>query len=219
MVLAKDRPIEKGPFVERYAESVIPTKDGPLRLIVFREPVDGSEPREHVALVVGEPLDAPDDVLVRVHSECITSEVFGSQKCDCRAQLDDALVRSRHAGAGIVVYLRQEGRGIGLGNKIRAYALQSAGLDTIDANEQLGFDPDMRSYDIAARILEALGVRGVSLMTNNPAKIQGLESCGMTVNRRVPIEIAPNQHSGDYLATKRSRFGHFLDLVSAPDEE
>ena len=218
MDLAETTAPRQEALVERYADAVIPTDEGPLQVIVFREAVGAGEPAEHVALVVGDPLANPNDVLVRVHSECITSEVFGSLKCDCRAQLDAALARARTERGGIVVYLRQEGRGIGLGNKIRAYALQSSGLDTIDANEQLGFDADLRSYDIAGGILDALGVRGVSLMTNNPAKIEGLESCGIRVNRRVPIEIAPTQHSEDYLATKRSRFGHFLDLVITPDE-
>jgi GTP cyclohydrolase II/3,4-dihydroxy 2-butanone 4-phosphate synthase/GTP cyclohydrolase II len=201
--------------VTRYAEADIPTIFGPMRIVVYRATSeDGCEIEEHVALVIGEAFTDRDDVLVRVHSECITSEVFGSLKCDCREQLEAAIQRMQAGKGGVVVYLRQEGRGIGLGNKIRAYALQAKGVDTVDANRQVGFDSDLRTYDVAGAILEDLGVRGVSLMTNNPKKVEGLEKAGIRVNERLPIQIAPSQHSARYLATKRDRLGHLLDLIS-----
>src|SRR5688572_21454771 len=156
-------------YVTRYAEADIPTIHGPMRVVVFRAG-HAANAEEHVALVMGDPFANPDDVLIRVHSECLTSEVFGSMKCDCREQLVGAIERIQEKGAGIVLYLRQEGRGIGLGNKIRAYAAQQKGADTVDANHQVGFESDLRSYDVAAAMLEDLGVRGVSLMTNNPRK-------------------------------------------------
>lgn len=201
--------------VRRYAEADIPSLHGPMRVVVFRECPEVEPPREHVALVFGDPASRLDDVLVRVHSECITSEVFGSTKCDCREQLQAAIDRVRDHGAGIIIYLRQEGRGIGLGNKIKAYALQAEGLDTVQANHQLGFQADLRSYDVAADMLKDLGVTGVSLMTNNPKKLDGIERAGLKVNRRVPLEIAPTLHTARYLATKRSRLGHLLDLIDS----
>ena len=206
--------------VVRYAEAEIPTADGPLRVVVFREVRDGvpDEDSEHIALVVGDPLQEPDDVLVRVHSECITSEVFGSLKCDCREQLHGALAKLRDKGAGIIVYLRQEGRGIGLGNKIRAYALQARGYDTVEANHQLGFDADLRTYDIAGGMLADLGVSGVSLMTNNPDKLSGLNDSGVRVVRRVPLEFEPHLHNAGYLATKRARCGHLLEMIVGGEE-
>jgi GTP cyclohydrolase II/3,4-dihydroxy 2-butanone 4-phosphate synthase/GTP cyclohydrolase II len=208
-------------LVEQYAEADIPTALGPLHVIVFRERHGGKSvaEREHVAIVVGSPLERPDDVLVRIHSECLTSEVFGSLKCDCRAQLDAAIARVRANGSGgIICYLRQEGRGIGLGNKIRAYQLQAQGVDTVDANHQLGFEADLRTYDVAGAMLQTLGVRGVSIMTNNPAKIAGLEQCGINIVRRVALEIPPTLHSADYLATKQRRLGHLLGVLSPLDE-
>jgi GTP cyclohydrolase II/3,4-dihydroxy 2-butanone 4-phosphate synthase/GTP cyclohydrolase II len=198
--------------VVRYAEAEIPTLHGQARVIVFREA--GDPAREHVALVYGTPFENPDDVLIRVHSECLTAEVFGSLKCDCKEQLEGATLRVRQAGSGVIIYLRQEGRGIGLGNKIRAYALQSRGLDTIQANHQLGFGTDLRTYDIAAAMLGDLGVRGVSLMTNNPDKVDGLERCGIRVNRRLPLEVEPTSHNKRYLTTKRQQLGHLLELVA-----
>lgn len=201
--------------VTRYAEAEIPTVYGPMKVVVFRALDEATGViNEHVAMVIGDPLGNPDDVLVRVHSECLTSEVFGSLKCDCREQLETAIAKIQDYGAGIIVYLRQEGRGIGLGNKIKAYALQAKGADTIEANHRVGFETDLRTYDVAAAMLEDLGVRGVSLMTNNPRKIAGLEEHGIDVKKRIPLQIAATPHSARYLATKRDRLGHLLDLIS-----
>ncbi len=185
--------------IERYAESEVPTEYGPVRVVVFRRDAE-----EHVALVVGAPTDG---ALVRVHSECWTGEVLRSKKCDCKEQLDGALTAISAAGAGIVIYLRQEGRGIGLGNKIRAYALQEAGADTVDANRMLGFGDDERTYDVAADMLRALGVVRVRLLTNNPAKVDGLRAHGIDV-LRVALSILPNEHNADYLAVKAKKMGH-----------
>ena len=189
--------------VARYAESVVPTDYGPLDVVVYR--VGDSD--EHVALVARGGAEQ-DPWLVRVHSECWTGEVLRSHKCDCRAQLDTALRAIAAARHGVVVYLRQEGRGIGLGNKIRAYALQSEGLDTVDANRALGFADDARTYDVAAAILHDLGVRRVRLLTNNPDKVKGLEAGGITVTERVPLVVADTAESSDYLAVKAARLGH-----------
>jgi len=155
-----------------------------------------------------------EGVPVRVHSECLTSEVFGSLKCDCRQQFDRAMDFVAQAGRGIVLYLRQEGRGIGLGNKIKAYALQAKGADTYEANRQLGFADDLRSYDVAAEMLRILDVRSVDLITNNPLKIAGLVDEGIPVRRRIPSRTAHNPHNVDYLRTKRERTGHLIEVVS-----
>lgn len=200
--------------VVRYAESDIPTERGPIKVVVYRERVAG-EPdpnKEHVALVIGKALDRAGPVLARVHSECITSEVFGSLKCDCRDQFDHAVERCHEAGAGVVLYLRQEGRGIGLGNKIRAYALQAEGADTVQANHQLGFETDLRRYDVAAEMFLDLGVNQVSLMTNNPDKVEQLRAYGIAVQQRVPIQMRPTVHSADYLVAKREKCGHLIEL-------
>ena len=201
--------------VERYSEAEIPTARGPLRTIVFRE---RRSHREHVAVVAGQ-VEGQEGVPVRVHSECLTSEVLGSLKCDCRAQLDAALDYITRHGRGVVIYLRQEGRGIGLGNKIRAYALQARGLDTYEANRELGFPDDLRSYDIAAEMLRQLGVRSVDLITNNPLKIAGLVEEGIPVRRRIPSRTAHNPHNVEYLRTKRERSGHLIELFSQDDTE
>ena len=171
--------------LELYAEAPLPTERGTFRSIVFRDRRTGAE---HVAMVLGE-LTADTPPPVRVHSECLTSEVFGSLKCDCRAQLGRALDRIAAAGRGVLVYLRQEGRGIGLGNKIRAYALQARGADTYEANRLLGFGDDLRRYDVAAEMLKQLGVRSVDLITNNPEKIAGLAAAGMRNIRRRALRI------------------------------
>ena len=192
------------PTVERYAEAELPTRFGPFRVVVYRE-TDGD--KEHLAVIVGDVEDA-EDLLIRVHSECLTGEVLHSLKCDCRDQLDMALERIQDIGIGAVLYLRQEGRGIGLGNKIRAYAKQDEGLDTVDANLALGFEDDQRGYHVAADMLRDLGVRSVALMTNNPRKVEGLEKDGIKVTRREPHEAETHELNRDYLKTKQDRLGH-----------
>jgi GTP cyclohydrolase II len=200
--------------LERYSEADIPTERGVMRTVVFRDRRNG---REHVALVVGQVSDK-EGVPVRIHSECLTSEVFGSLKCDCRQQLDRALDFVAQAGVGVVLYLRQEGRGIGLGNKIKAYALQAKGYDTYEANRQLGFADDLRSYDIAAEMLRSLDVRSVDLITNNPLKIAGLVEEGIPVRRRIPSRTEHNPHNVGYLKTKRERTGHLIELFAEEED-
>jgi GTP cyclohydrolase II len=188
------------------AESTIPTWHGDFRCVVFRH---RSEPeKEHVALIQGDVEGS--DVLVRVHSECLTGEAFGSLKCDCALQLDLALARIGREGRGLVVYLRQEGRDIGLTNKIRAYALQSRGFDTVDANRALDLPVDARRYDAAAALLRRLKVGGIRLMTNNPDKIQALRDLGVSVDARVPHVVFSYPESAAYLDTKRRRMHHEL---------
>jgi GTP cyclohydrolase II len=201
--------------VERYAESDVPTEYGIVRVVVFRDRAAAAVPgmggpEEHIALVVGDVKSPGEPPLVRVHSECWTGEVLHSQKCDCRDQLDHALRAISEAGRGVVVYLRQEGRGIGLGNKIRAYALQEQGHDTVDANRMLGFEDDARTYDVAAAMLADLGVSRLALLTNNPRKVEGLRAHGVEVTERVSIAVEPNVHNADYLAVKARRMGHDL---------
>jgi GTP cyclohydrolase II len=194
--------------VTRYAETLLPTVHGALRCVVFRD----EQGLEHVAMVAGEATG--DDVLCRVHSECLTGEVLGSLKCDCKAQLDRALDLIARRGRGVVLYLRQEGRGIGLGDKIRAYALQERGLDTVDANRQLGLPDDARDYGVAAAMLSALGIHSVALLTNNPLKVEGLEAAGVRVARRVPHLVEVAAPARTYLETKGQRMGHiFVDDV------
>jgi GTP cyclohydrolase II len=196
----------------RYAEAELPTSHGPFRVFVFRDadaPPDVPA-EEHMAIVRGD-LDGASNVLCRVHSECWTSEVLGSLKCDCRAQLDAALERIASEGTGVVVYLRQEGRGIGLGNKIRAYALQNGGADTVEANLALGFAADERTYDLAAAILADLGVRSVRLLTNNPLKVAGVKAAGVVVADRISHWVGENQYNAGYLAVKRRKMGHHPD--------
>jgi GTP cyclohydrolase II len=194
------------------ASAELPTKVGPLQMHVFRAQAAGvgaSGSVEHVALVAGELADL-DDVPVRVHSECMTSEVFGSLKCDCRDQLDWAQAEIVRRGRGALLYLRQEGRGIGLGNKIRAYELQAKGLDTVDANRGLGLPDDARSYDVARDMLDYLGVKSIQLMTNNPDKIEKLRTLGVVVNGRIPVIVPSNPYSVGYLEAKRVRMAHDL---------
>lgn len=197
-------------LLERYAEADVPTEYGFFKLVVFRQRESG---HEHVAIVKGD-VTGQERVHVRVHSECLTGEVLHSLKCDCREQLDHALRHIADAERGIVLYLRQEGRGIGLGNKIRAYALQQGGADTVDANRMLGFEDDLRRYDIAAEMLRSLEVRSVVLLTNNPLKVDGLVKDGVNVVDRMPVHIEPNEHNRDYLLTKRARMGHWLGELS-----
>jgi GTP cyclohydrolase II len=190
------------------AQTRLPTSFGELDVRVF---VDG-EGKEHLAISVGTLRNAIN-LPVRVHSECLTSEVFGSLKCDCKQQLDAALTYIQMAGNGLVLYLRQEGRGIGLANKIRAYALQEQGHDTIDANTLLGFPDDARTYETAVLMLRQLEVASIHLMTNNPGKIKALEELGIQITGRIPLLTPSNEHSAFYLKTKRSRMGHILEEV------
>jgi GTP cyclohydrolase II len=201
------RPDAPPRLVERYAETRLPTVHGMFRCIVFRD----AQQVEHIAMVRGV-VRHEERVLCRVHSECLTSEVLGSLKCDCKAQLDAALEAVAAAERGVVLYLRQEGRGIGLGNKIRAYALQELGLDTVDANRHLGFDDDLRRYDIASAMLDDLRVRSILLLTNTPDKVEGLRQTSSREIERVPLVVGTNRYNRDYLETKRDRMGHMLDL-------
>jgi GTP cyclohydrolase II len=198
----------------RTASSELPTHFGLFQLVHYT-----SEELEGLALVRGNP--SGEGVLCRVHSECMTGEVFGSLRCDCRPQLELALERLARETEGVIVYLRQEGRGIGLGNKIKAYALQDQGRDTVQANIELGFQPDERSYELAAAILNDLGVASVRLMTNNPEKMQGLESAGIKVSEQVPHWAGTSSHSEAYLETKRQRMGHITQTppISATPQE
>lgn len=201
-----EAPNKSPPPAERYAETLLPTAFGELRCIVFRSP----EGLEHVAMVAGD-LSGPEPVLCRIHSECLTSEVLGSLKCDCKLQLDAALERIATEGRGVVLYLRQEGRGIGLGNKVRAYALQEEGHDTVDANRLLGLPDDARDYSVAAAMLRDLDVEQVALMTNNPAKVAGLEANRVRVAvREQHIAAEPPAKAVAYLDAKRDRMGHAL---------
>jgi GTP cyclohydrolase II len=214
---------------EWLSQATIPTRHGQFETHVFRDvrpAEDGGSPlpQEHVALVFGDAasLRGRQDVLVRVHSECITSEVFGSLKCDCKEQFDRAMARVARAGAGAVLYLRQEGRGIGLANKIRAYDLQSRGHDTVEANRLLGLPVDARRYDVAADMLAHFGIESVKLLTNNPAKVTALRQLGVRVVGRVPIVVASNPHSARYLEVKRVRMEHDLPserLAASGDAE
>ena len=191
------------------ASAKIPTRHGQFDTHVFSSQDESGDVKEHVALVYGD-IRGRSDVPVRMHSECITSEVFGSLKCDCKDQLEAALAEVASRGAGAVLYLRQEGRGIGLANKIRAYALQSKGADTVDANRLLGLPDDARRYDVARDMLAHFDVKSVRLMTNNPEKVKALEALGVTVTGRLPVIIEANPHSVAYLQTKRSRMAHAL---------
>ncbi|MEB3306290.1 MAG: bifunctional 3,4-dihydroxy-2-butanone-4-phosphate synthase/GTP cyclohydrolase II [Cyanobacteriota bacterium] len=195
-------------FVRRQAEASLPSAFGDFRAIGYRNELDGSE---HVALVKGHPEQATAPVLVRVHSECLTGDAFGSLRCDCRPQLEAALRMIEAEGEGVVVYLRQEGRGIGLVNKLRAYSLQDGGLDTVEANERLGFPADLRNYGVGAQILSDLGVSHLRLITNNPRKIAGLDGYGLHVDDRVPLVIDAGAHNAAYLTAKRLKLGHLME--------
>jgi GTP cyclohydrolase II len=197
------------------ASAKIPTRHGQFDTYVFHDKVDGEDMKEHVALVYGD-IRGKEDVPVRIHSECMTSEVFGSLKCDCKDQLEAALAEIARRGAGAVLYLRQEGRGIGLANKIRAYELQSQGADTVDANRLLGLPDDARRYDVAADMLASFDVKSVRLMTNNPEKVNALGALGVTVTGRLPVIVPANPHSLGYLQAKRARMAHALPAMPFP---
>jgi 3,4-dihydroxy 2-butanone 4-phosphate synthase/GTP cyclohydrolase II len=193
-------------LVHRVAEAVLPTRYGQFRVIVYETEIDDFQ---HIALVKGDVSDK-DDILVRVHSECFTGDVLGSLRCDCGGQLNQALRIIDEADCGVLVYLRQEGRGIGLVNKIKAYALQDTGMDTVEANVHLGFDPDPREYGIGAQILTDLGVTSMRIITNNPVKRAGMEGYGLQVTGRVAIEMSPGPDNQKYLDTKKEKMGHLL---------
>ena len=195
-------------LVHRVAEAKLPTSYGEFSVIAYKSDID---PDEHVALVMGD-ISSEEPVLVRVHSECLTSDVFGSLRCDCGEQLDMAMRKIADEGRGVLLYMRQEGRGIGLHNKLRAYELQDSGLDTVEANVTLGFEADLRDYGIGAQILADLGLHKIRMMTNNPKKLIALEGYGLQVVEQVPIIIAPNQYNLRYLETKQKKLGHMLKI-------
>jgi 3,4-dihydroxy 2-butanone 4-phosphate synthase/GTP cyclohydrolase II len=188
------------------ATSSIPTAYGQFKIIVFEVTHDY---KEHVALIKGR-INHRDDVLTRIHSECLTGDVFGSQRCDCRSQLDLALQRIAEEKRGILIYLRQEGRGIGLTNKIKAYNLQDQGMDTFEANQALGFKDDERNYQLAVAILRVLEIKSVRLLTNNPLKIKELEQAGIKVRQRIPLITAKNEFNRDYIQAKKEKGGHLI---------
>ncbi len=198
--------LQKERLVRRIAEAILPTPFGNFEIIGYESYIDKTE---HVALVKGE-LSGKSDVLVRMHSECLTGDVFGSLRCDCGEQLSAAMRRIDEEGQGAVVYLKQEGRGIGLGNKLKAYELQDQGQDTVEANHALGFKDDLRDYGLGAQILLDLGLTSIRLLTNNPKKIVGLEGYGLEVTGREPIQVKPGEFNEEYLATKRTKLGHIL---------
>ena len=193
-------------LVHRVAEAELPTEFGEFRVVAYANDVDG---REHVALVKGD-VSGKGEVLVRMHSECLTGDVFHSQRCDCGQQLWASLRRIEQERQGVLVYMKQEGRGIGLMNKIRAYQLQEKGVDTVEANEMLGFPADLRDYGIGVQVLLDLGIKSMRLMTNNPKKIIGLQGYGLSVTEQVPITVKPNRHNEDYLRAKREKLGHMI---------
>lgn len=200
--------LQRERLVHREAEAVIPTELGEWRMIAYRNDVDS---KDHVAIVKGD-VSSGEEVMVRMHSECLTGDVFHSLRCDCGEQLDAAMRMINDFGRGVIVYLRQEGRGIGLVHKLKAYALQDRGLDTVEANQALGFLPDLRDYGIGAQILLDLGLSDIRILTNNPKKIVGLEGYGLRVTEQIPIRIEPNAHNAKYLSAKREKLGHLIPL-------
>lgn len=201
---------ERESLVERRVEAQLPTRYGLFTAYGFESSID---PNEHIALVMGD-IHPDEPTLVRVHSECVTGDVFGSMRCDCGEQVGLALQQIAAEGKGVFLYMRQEGRGVGLHNKIRAYALQDRGLDTVEANQKIGFPPDLRDYGVGAQILADLGVRKLKLMTNNPRKVVGIDAFGLEIVEQVPIIVSPNDYNRRYLETKRDKMGHMLGALS-----
>ncbi len=201
-------------FVQRVTETRLPTRWGEFKCVAYQSNVD---PAEHIALVMGR-IDPEQPALVRVHSECLTGDIFGSQRCDCGDQLDAAMSQIAEAGVGALVYMRQEGRGIGLINKLKAYRLQDNGLDTVEANNELGFQTDLRHYGVGAQILLDLGIRKLKFLTNNPKKVAGLEGFGLEMVEQIPLSPPANDHNRKYLATKRDRMKHQIELDGEEDD-
>jgi 3,4-dihydroxy 2-butanone 4-phosphate synthase/GTP cyclohydrolase II len=201
--------VQKERFISRISSAKLPTRFGEFTAITYEDRLSGDH---HVALVKGK-VAGEKNVLVRVHSECLTGDVFHSHRCDCGEQLSAALDKIEFAGRGVLLYMRQEGRGIGLANKLKAYELQDSGMDTVEANQQLGFPPDLRDYGIGAQILLDLGLSTIRLLTNNPRKVVGLGGYGLKIAERIPLEVKPNQHNLEYLRTKSRKMGHLLKEV------
>jgi 3,4-dihydroxy 2-butanone 4-phosphate synthase/GTP cyclohydrolase II len=195
---------EREKLIEKMEVVKMPTEFGDFKLHLYRSALDD---QHHLALVMGE-VESVKNVMVRVHSECLTGDVFGSLRCDCGSQLNHAMQQIADVGVGVIVYMRQEGRGIGLAPKMHAYKLQEKGLDTVEANQQLGYAMDLREYGLGAQILVDLGVKHIRLLTNNPKKVVGLEGYGLDIVEQLPIRVSPNKHNQKYLATKRDKMGH-----------
>ncbi|MDH5657192.1 MAG: GTP cyclohydrolase II, partial [Spirochaetia bacterium] len=196
-------------LIHREAEARLPTEHGEFNIVAYSTTVDD---KIHIAMVHGD-IRGKKDVFVRVHSECLTGDVFHSARCDCGEQLHHALDMISKQDCGVLLYMRQEGRGIGLVNKLKAYQLQDKGLDTVEANQKLGFDADLRHYGIGAQILSDLGLTSINLLTNNPRKVVGLEGYGLTISNRIPIQMEPGKNNINYLKTKKDRLGHILDSI------